>query len=275
MASMRVLLVLGLFACAGCALVRSPIVERDGAELDVGAELDAPLPDTALPDAPIGPLDTPPGCGSTPRCEGETLVTCSADREVRQDCAMASAYCEAGTCRPRACEPGEITCSGAEEHRCDARGALETVSDCSRGCVPGTGCAPETACALAVAGAIGVETRRVNTCGQGNDANHEGGCSRTDRTGSDSILRLEVPTRADYRIELVPTGGGDAVLYLRRACADATSEVACDDDSAAGFGSRLDLTLDPGDYFLVLDSFRDDEGPDGRCGEMDLSVTLR
>lgn len=268
---MRALVVIGLSALGGCALVRSPIVERDGGTLDVEPGPDVPQPD----DVPRVPADTPPGCGPTPRCEGETLVTCEMDREARRDCGATDAYCEAATCVPRACMPGAVRCMGAAEHRCDGRGATESVTDCARGCVATSGCAPETACALSVLGSTGLGTRRVDTCGQGDDATHETGCSRTDRTGADLIVRLEVPTRADYRIELRPTGGADAVLYLRRACADPGSEVACDDDTAAGFGSRLDVTLDPGDYFLVLDSFRDGEGPDGRCGEMDLDVALR
>lgn len=273
----------------GCSLERTPLF---GPELDVGVELldadmaldaprpglDAPMPelDTGGSDAGEMRVDAGPACsGAEPRCEGETLVTCTGGLLMRDDCASRASYCDGTACVPLACVPGSVACAGAMESRCDARGSAAATTACTRGCTEGVGCNATTACGLAIAASMGVGTMRVDTCGQGNDSVHNTGCTRTDRTGSDLIVRLEVPTRANYRIELRVMDPADAVLYLRRACADGASQLACDDDAAAGFGSRIDITLDPGDYFLMLDSFRDSEGPDGRCGPMDLVVELR
>jgi hypothetical protein len=74
----------------------------------------------------------------------------------------------------------------------------------------------------------------------------------------------------------VSEGETDPVLYVRTACADPMSEIACDDDTVTTRNSRIDIDLDAGDYFLMLDSFRDsDEGPMGRCGRMELRVDIR
>lgn len=282
----------GALGLAGCVLDRSPLVvgstfdaavEVPDADprIDAPREFDADVVDSGPADGGVipvdgGPPDAGPECtGTAARCDLETLVTCVGGRFVSDDCASHGSYCDGTACVAQACVPGSVACAGSMATLCDARGASSSVTDCTRGCSAGVGCNPVTACALAVAGAMGVGTMRVNTCGQGDDSVHNPGCTRTDRTGSDLIVRLEVPSRADYRIELQVVGGDDAVLYVRRACADATTQLACDDDTASGFGSRVDITLDPGDYFLMLDSFRDTEGPDGRCGDMDLVVTLR
>ena len=66
------------------------------------------------------------------------------------------------------------------------------------------------------------------------------------------------------------------MLYLRAACDDPGSELACDDDRPGTWSSRIELTLDPGDYFIVADTFADtDEGPQDRCGPMQLIVEIR
>jgi hypothetical protein len=264
----------------GCSLVRTPLVEPDGGlgldapvRLDVPG-LDAPGPDDApmvLEDVPAM-RDTPASCVDGMRCVGDVLQTCSGGTLTTRDCALDGEYCEAGACMPQVCAPGSVECTGATQIACDARGASQTSTDCARGCTDGTGCNPETTCALAVAGAMGVGSRTVTTCGAGDDAVHQTGCTRTDRTGADLIVRLEVPVRADYRIDVVEMDSSDPVLYLRTACADQASELACDDDAGPDLSSRIEITLDPGDYFLMIDSFRDSEGPDGRCGTWNVTV---
>lgn len=280
-------LLTGALGLASCQLAREPLLGASGADggvetPDVGVRLDAAPPDLDAggvdadrPDVGVAPVDAPECTGSVTRCDAETLVTCVDGRFVFDDCASRASFCDGTQCVAQACVPGFVECMGPMESRCDARGTVSSVTACTRGCTAAVGCNAVTACALPIAGAMGTGTLRVDTCAQGDDSVFNSGCTRTDRSGSDLVVRLEVPARADYRIELLVIGGADAVLYVRRACADGTTELACDDDTAAGFGSRVDLTLDPGDYFLMLDSFRDTEGPDGRCGEMDLVVSLR
>src|SRR5262249_1592197 len=48
--------------------------------------------------------------------------------------------------------------------------------------------------------------------------------------------------------------GIDTVLYVRTSCTDAASELGCNDDASSDVhGSTLDVALDPGFYYLVVD----------------------
>jgi formylglycine-generating enzyme required for sulfatase activity len=85
------------------------------------------------------------------------------------------------------------------------------------------------------------------------------GCAPPTAAGSVAV-RVEIPETALYHFEVIaadPTGAvgdraGDTTLFLRRACADSSTEMACSDDiSANDFLSRLEITLDPGEYFLM------------------------
>ncbi len=279
------LLLLGTLGTAGCVLDRGVIASEraddggtgfDASDAFVEPALDASGDDADRPDAFVELVDAAPECAAAaPRCDVETLVTCVDGHRVLDDCASHGAYCDGTACVPQTCMPGSVVCAGTAEMRCDARGAASTTNECTRGCTTGMGCNPVTDCALAVEATVGLGTHHVDTCGQGDDTVFNSGCTRVDTSGSDLIVRLEVPARAAYRIELRVIGGDDAVLYVRRACADGATQLGCNDDGASGFGSRVDLTLDPGDYFLMLDSFRDTgEGADGRCGQMDLVVAL-
>jgi len=241
--------------------------------------LDAPPIDGGgAPDVPPPP-DTGVVCASPEaRCEGEILVTCADGLFMRDDCGARAAYCETTGCVPQACAPNAVSCDGIEETRCDPRGTAATTSGCPRGCTAAVGCNPQTACSLTVQGTVGVGVSRVDTCGAGDDSVFNDDCTRVIRSGPDVIARLEVPVRANYRIELRRIiSGTDPVLYIRTACADGASELACNDDAfSSTFSSRIDITLDPGDYFLMLDTFRDDdEVLEERCGMMDISVEIR
>lgn len=250
---------------------------RDASALDADPMLDAGRIDGGPSDAgrDASRPDAGPVCVGPPTCDGERVRRCAGGGVAFDNCADDNAYCDSGACVDRVCEPSEVTCSAvAEESRCDLRGSALEVQPCPRGCVEGSGCTPPTACALGVFGTIQTSgSATFNTCGQGNDATFLSGCTRVDISGSDLIVRLEVPERADYRIEL---DGDDPLLYLRTACDVAASEIACDDDGGPSRASEIDITLDPGDYFIVADSFRDtDEGPEGRCGPFDLTVSIR
>jgi formylglycine-generating enzyme required for sulfatase activity len=91
-----------------------------------------------------------------------------------------------------------------------------------------------------------------------------GSCPFATRSGS-VAARVEITQAGTYRFEVVratPDGAnssppGSTTLFLRRACADASSELGCNqaiDQADGNFLSRLELTLDPGTYYLVTGS---------------------
>lgn len=52
----------------------------------------------------------------------------------------------------------------------------------------------------------------------------------------------------------------DGALYLLATCADARSEIACNDDDMSVRRSRIETTLDPGTYFVVVDGWASEAG---------------
>jgi hypothetical protein len=266
----------------GCSLIRTPIgVGSDAGVPGLDAPevpgLDAPMPDTGRPDVPI---DVGVGCEDVgDRCDGDVIVRCVDGVPSRQDCNEAGAYCELGACVPRVCIPNAVTCEAAMETRCDARGQASSTTDCSRGCTPGAGCNPAPACTLSVVSqTVQIGTRySVNPCGDGDDVVFTAAsCARVSRSGPDLIARLDIATAGRFRIDLDRRfSGTDPLLYIRSACADPSSELACNDDENGGTrDARIDVDLTPGGYFLIIDTFRDDgESLEERCGEMYLEVT--
>lgn len=72
---------------------------------------------------------------------------------------------------------------------------------------------------------------------------------------ADLVYRLQVPRRSRVRIR--STQQYDGALYLRRDCADSTTEVACNDDAPDNRRSEIDTVLDAGTYFVFVDGFGD------------------
>ena len=82
--------------------------------------------------------------------------------------------------------------------------------------------------------------------------------------GPEVFYRLDL----DQPNRLIATARGfDTVLYLRSAC-DQNSELACVDDSRppGRYGSQIDTRLDPGTYYLALDSYNPQETGDFSLG---------
>ncbi len=72
--------------------------------------------------------------------------------------------------------------------------------------------------------------------------------------GPEQIYTLHVMTRTG--VILTTNAMFDTVLSIRRACDSMTGEIACNDDIMGGnLNSRIRTTLDPGDYFVVVDTF--------------------
>jgi hypothetical protein len=91
-------------------------------------------------------------------------------------------------------------------------------------------------------------------------------CARSALSG-DRVFRLQVPRRS--RVSLRLESDYDAALYVRRACDEEITEVACNDDARDTRHAALDLTLDAGAWFVFVDGFDVDE-----AGQFSLSVTL-
>ena len=79
---------------------------------------------------------------------------------------------------------------------------------------------------------------------------YAGACAAT--TGGEVVYQLVVNAPSVLTAEVL-TADFDAALYLRGACDDANSQVACDGDSGAGTRPRLTRALQPGEYFLFVD----------------------
>ena len=131
------------------------------------------------------------------------------------------------------------------------------------------------------------------TCGLGDEHTYlrgEGCDSETRANGEDTIFALRLDARAQVDISLrdVASPAIDTIVYLRRACDDAASQLACDDDvpcsestvSAPCNGgtqrreSHLTVHLDPGTYYVVVDHFVYTDMTTWVCGDVELTVTL-
>jgi len=106
------------------------------------------------------------------------------------------------------------------------------------------------------------------------------------------VLELDSPTRLTFELtDYDETRAIDTVLYIRSACEDMASQVACADDVPCGTStvpggptctgsgavdvrqSRVTLTLPAGRYYVVADAFvRRGDGVNYTCGRVRLSV---
>lgn len=71
---------------------------------------------------------------------------------------------------------------------------------------------------------------------------------------NDIVYRLRVQRRSLVRVNM--QSDYDGALHLRRDCVDPSSELVCNDDHEDNRHSRIEATLDPGTYYVVVDGFR-------------------
>ncbi len=71
--------------------------------------------------------------------------------------------------------------------------------------------------------------------------------------GPERVYRLEVPTES--RLQLHQESDYDGVIHFRRACADASTEVECNDDAEDQQHSRINAVVPAGTYFVFTDGF--------------------
>jgi hypothetical protein len=236
-----------------------------------------------------GSRDAGPGCTSDDaRCDGSRALTCTPTGLRAIDCAALEARCVTGAagpvCEAWTCRPSSTRCSadGTQVLACDALGTSETASPCVRGCASGS-CRPRSDCERAIESTLtGAGTLRFSLCGGGNDDDYVDAADMCNDAfsadGEDRLVRLELDRRRVVHVDVVdsdPDRRIDPAVYVRRRCGDPSSQVACADDGSTGLDTRLVTELDPGEHFLVIDSF--DYSRDGRtygCGSVTVTVTL-
>jgi len=97
---------------------------------------------------------------------------------------------------------------------------------------------------------------------------HTGQCLRGEGEDEDENSRgapevvyvFTLERRQQVNIALETAGNFDGALYLRGACEDTSSELACNDDERDTNHSRIVTALDPGQYFVFVDGFSNSRG---------------
>jgi hypothetical protein len=283
----------------------------DGGPLPIDGGTDAgPAPIDAGRDAGPAPIDAgpppfdagtdagrdggPPLCiDGTESCVGDLRRVCVGGVIRDENCTSSGAYCEGGVCLPWVCEPGSTACSAdfRSVERCDARGAASTTESCGSGfCDPTSGACGTlpAACASLPAITLGSPARfSLCTVSDGDTYTPVGDCAGGVRANSgDRTYQLRIDSTRTVTFDLRDVDSGtaiDTVVYVRRVCDDAATQLGCDDDvpclesdimTGCSGGvqvrqSRLTLTLDPGVYYVVADAIEYDVF---NCGTVELRV---
>ncbi|MDI7266434.1 MAG: hypothetical protein QME96_00370 [Myxococcota bacterium] len=82
------------------------------------------------------------------------------------------------------------------------------------------------------------------------------------------VYSLRVRQRSQVRIDV--EAEFDSVLYVRRDCVDPGTVVDCNDDAGDERHSALDLTLDPGTYYVFVDGY----GVGGQSGSFKIKAEV-
>lgn len=85
--------------------------------------------------------------------------------------------------------------------------------------------------------------------------------SASANTSFDYVFKLELSSRSSVTVDVTAfnsTVVPDTVIYLSSTCGN--SEICNDDKGGTDYLSKIDTTLDPGAYFVVLDTFYGDYG---------------
>lgn len=192
--------------------------------------------DAAATDHDVAVIDAGPdlGCAVTQeaqsRCHGDLLETCMAQRwRLTRDCTASGRICsdigQSATCM---CPAG-------------------TVANTQGQCVTPSGQGDTCLSALL----LDVDAGQVTGSTTGRGDEYLGSCNNA---GSDDVVYYFTLT-AGRRLRF-EVAGFDSTLYLRRVCNDGGTEISCNDDLGGGNdGSRIDVDLEPGTYFLFIDGY--------------------
>jgi hypothetical protein len=81
-----------------------------------------------------------------------------------------------------------------------------------------------------------------------------GDCGISNTYARDVVYSVTVPSSQQWRLDLDTFGSElDSVLYVRSGSCTGT-ELDCNDDASGGINSHVRVTLDPGTYFVIVDS---------------------
>jgi len=244
----------------------------NGADDDCDGETDELEPGGCTPDETVDCLTT---CGST------GSGTCSADclPPSPADCALPAETCngrdddcdddtdEDFDCVAGAGLPCTTTCGSSGSGPCSAACTPPTPADCVPPVETCNGadddcdgttdedCSGEDCASVALLPAA--STGSLDLCAAAGD-----GLGSCGGDAGELVFRLVVDTAASYTFSTCNSATtADTVLHVRSSCADPTSELGCNDDDSACTtnltASSLTLPLDPGVYFLVVDSNAD------------------
>ena len=198
-------------------------------------------------------------CGANQVCIGGQCIA-QPDCAVSADCG-AGFVCTAGECVASGCM-NDLDCAAGQQcinRRCI--GAVGCMIDAD--CPPGFGCV-DSACAEDVVLCDytaelppGLVSRVLIDTTDGQNL-VQSTCVASD--SNEAIIRLVVdsPGRATLTIS---NSTVDTVLFLRRACGDSATELACDDDSGQGTLSEIVVDLEAGEYAVIVEGFANDFGP--------------
>ncbi len=91
---------------------------------------------------------------------------------------------------------------------------------------------------------------------QGGQSAMAGSCASGD--APERVYRVTVEERV--QLSAVVQSGYDAALYLLRTCGQPQTELSCNDDAPDTTRSAIEATLEPGDYYLVVDGYGSEAG---------------
>ena len=90
------------------------------------------------------------------------------------------------------------------------------------------------------------------------ESGHYGSCARNE--ARELVYKLEVTDR--QRVVVDVAAQFDSVVYLRKGdCGDRSAEIACNDDAPNADRSKIDVTVDPGTYYVFVDGLNREAGP--------------
>jgi hypothetical protein len=112
------------------------------------------------------------------------------------------------------------------------------------------------------------QTQTATTAGAGDRFTTSCGGREDAQASADRLHKLVLAKRTHVRISLA-TPSWDGVLAIRRSCVEAagsagprSAEAACNNDMDDTHHARIDTTLDPGTYFVLVDGHAaGNEGP--------------
>ncbi|MBW2701877.1 MAG: hypothetical protein JRF33_13760 [Deltaproteobacteria bacterium] len=204
-------------------------------------------------------------CAAHSHCEdnsGEAQCVCDAGYAEPDCVACAEGYQDSdgdGSCLPT-CEALAWTCSGHgvcgyENGQavciCDEAGGFfpDGLGNCI-GADAGHDCALPLELDLSVASVTG------STAGGGDD--YVGSCQNSG-SADEMVYHFELSESLTITFDLSGSSY-DTMMYLRSDCTNASSEIACDDDSGDGLDSMFEVDLQPGDFYLFIDGYNNSVG---------------